>query len=36
MEFEVKILEEAEKFIYKLPIKMQAKIRRTIELLKKF
>ena len=36
MEFEVKILEQAEKFIYKLPVKMQAKIRRTIELLKKF
>ena len=36
MEFEVKILEQAEQFIYTLPDKMQAKIRRAIELLKMF
>jgi mRNA-degrading endonuclease RelE of RelBE toxin-antitoxin system len=36
MEFEVELLEEAVEFILSLPAKMQAKIQRTIELLKEF
>jgi phage-related protein len=36
MEYQVELLEEAVKFILSLPIKMQAKIQRTIELLKEF
>lgn len=36
MEFEVELTEEAVEFILSLPIKMQAKIQRTINLLKEF
>ncbi len=36
MKFEVEILEDAADFIQSLPIKMQAKIQRTIGLLKEF
>jgi hypothetical protein len=36
MKFEVLLLENVEKFILKLSIKMQAKVQRTIELLEEF
>lgn len=36
MEFEVELTEEAAEFILSLPIKMQAKIQRTMNLLKEF
>jgi len=36
MEFEVELTEDVISFILSLPIKMQAKIQRTIELLKEF
>lgn len=36
MEFKVELTEEVVNFILSLPIKMQAKIQRTIELLKEF
>ncbi len=36
MEYKVELLEQAAKFILSLPVKMQAKIQRTIGLLKEF
>lgn len=36
MDFEVKLTSEVEQFILSVPVKMQAKIQRTIELLKAF
>ena len=36
MDFEVEILEDAVEFILEQPVKMQAKIQRTIQLLKMF
>jgi len=36
MDYEVELLEEAVEFIISLPVKMQAKIQRSIELLKEF
>jgi phage-related protein len=36
MEYQVELIEEVNEFILSLPIKMQAKIQRTIKLLKEF
>ncbi|MCP5051889.1 MAG: type II toxin-antitoxin system RelE/ParE family toxin [bacterium] len=36
MKFEVELLEQAVEFLLSLPVKMQAKAQRTIELLKEF
>ena len=36
MEYEVELTEDAVEFILSLPVKMQAKIQRTIDLLKEF